>query len=91
MPKQQELTRTGIHPDPVKSSRFVRGVLFGKSDETYTEMQVWFYHNKQDAEPYFVTRYGLHGSDHTFVAYHRRSLFHGLLNKMARKHAPGKN
>lgn len=89
MPEQSiiELTRTKIFPDPMKPARFIRGVLYGKkSTGVPTQMQVWFYHNETDNEPYWVTTYGLHGFDETFVAYHRRSLFRGLRNNINRKY-----
>lgn len=84
-----ELTRTKIFQDPLKSNRFIRGVLFGNKTKTggilkYTRMEVWFYHNKHDVTPYWKTSYGLHGSDSSFVAYHRRPLFHGLQNNLRR-------
>lgn len=85
----RELTRTSIFPDPLKNSRFIRGVLFGKNDQKvieYTRMEVWFYHKKHDKEPYWKVPYGLHGPDDTFVAYHRRPLFHGLKNNIMRKY-----
>lgn len=79
----EELARTRIFPDPTKPSRYIRGILLGNPVRA-THMQVWFYHDTSDSEPYWATTYAL-SNDRACVAYHRRPLYRGLLNIWAKR------
>lgn len=80
------LATTRRFPDPMKASRIIRGVLYGNTHRGIPrEMQVEYFHSKQDHEPYYTQRFGLQGYDHSFVPKYRRELFHGLVNNQMRQ------